>query len=159
MHWSDVGNFPGAGSSPVAMHLLKNLDSHSDTMQPVLFENLDGMSLRELLDFILKLLMRSWISHASVGVRNNETFEFICLKIYAKMDRWNVLHYKTTTKSHHFVYTFLYSGSSHYCCCTAVHSRKRGAWKNVQGIWRAGLNCSASRGLATPATDSYAANK
>jgi len=38
---------------------------------------LDGMSLGELLDFILRFLMRSWISYASVGVRNNAF-----LKIY-----------------------------------------------------------------------------
>jgi len=35
---------------------------------------LDGMSLGELLDFILRFLMRSWISYASVGARNNEYF-------------------------------------------------------------------------------------
>jgi len=61
------------------MHLLKNLDSHSDTMQLAIFKNLDRMSLGELLDFILGFLMRSWISNASVGVRNNEFFEFICV--------------------------------------------------------------------------------
>jgi len=61
------------------MHLLKNLDNHSDTMQLAFFKNLGGMSLGELLDFILRFLMRSWISYASEGVRNNEFFEFICL--------------------------------------------------------------------------------
>jgi len=35
------------------MHLLNNLDNHSDTMQLAIFKNLDGMSLGELLDFIL----------------------------------------------------------------------------------------------------------
>jgi len=48
-------------------------------MQLVIFKKLDGMSLGELSDFILSFLMRSWISYASVGVRNNEFFEFICL--------------------------------------------------------------------------------
>ena len=64
--------------SPLAvpMHLLNKLDNHSDTMQLAIFKNLDGMSLRELLDFILRFLMRSWISCASLGARNNE----ICLK-------------------------------------------------------------------------------
>ena len=61
------------------MHLLKNLDNHSDTMELAIFKNLDGMSLGELLNFILRFLMRSWISYASVGVRYNECFEFICL--------------------------------------------------------------------------------
>jgi len=61
------------------MHLLKNLDNHSDTMQLAIFKNLDGMSLGELLDFIWRFLMRSWISYASGGVRNNEFFEFVCL--------------------------------------------------------------------------------
>jgi len=78
-NWSDVGNFAESGNSPVVMHLLKNLDNQSDTMQLAIFKNLDGMSLGELLDFILRFLMRSWISYASVGVRNNEFFEFICL--------------------------------------------------------------------------------
>jgi len=50
------------------------LDNHSDTMQLAIFKNLDGMSLGELLDFILRFLMRSWISYASVGARNNEFF-------------------------------------------------------------------------------------
>jgi len=51
-NWSDVGNFPGSGNSPVVMHLLTNLDNHSDTMQLAIFKILDGMSLGELLDFI-----------------------------------------------------------------------------------------------------------
>jgi len=71
--------FQESGNSPVVMHLLKNLDNHSDTMQLAFFKNLGGMSLGELLDFILRFLMRSWISYASEGVRNNEFFEFICL--------------------------------------------------------------------------------
>jgi len=45
--------------------LLNNLDNHSDTMQLAIFKNLDGMSLGELLDFILRFLMRSWISLVS----------------------------------------------------------------------------------------------
>jgi len=71
--------FQESGNSPVVMHLLKNLDNQSDTMQLAIFKNLDVMSLGELLDFILRFLMRSWISYASVGVRNNAFFEFICL--------------------------------------------------------------------------------
>ena len=66
--------FQESGNSPVVMHLLKNLDNHSDMMQLAVFKNLDGMSLGELLDFILRLLMRSWISYASAGARNNEFF-------------------------------------------------------------------------------------
>jgi len=66
--------FQESGNSPVVMHLLKNLDSHSDTMQLTIFKNLDGMSLGEPLDFILRILMRSWISCASVGARNGEFF-------------------------------------------------------------------------------------
>jgi len=66
-----VAIFQGSGNSPIVMHLLKNLDNHSDTMQRAVFKNLDGMSLGELLDFILRFLMRSWISYASVGARNN----------------------------------------------------------------------------------------
>ena len=62
--------FQESGNSPVIMHLLNNLDNHSDTMQLAIFKNLDGVSLGELLDFILRFLMRSWISYASVGVRN-----------------------------------------------------------------------------------------
>ena len=71
--------FQESGKSPVVMHLLKNLDNHSDTMQLAVFKKLDGMSLGELLYFILRFLMRSWVSYASVGARNNEFFEFICL--------------------------------------------------------------------------------
>ena len=71
--------FQESGNSPVVTHLLNNLDNHSDTMQLAIFKNLDGMSLGELLDFILRFLMRSWISYASIGVRNNELFEFVCL--------------------------------------------------------------------------------
>jgi len=71
--------FQVSGNSLVLMHLLKNLDNHSDTMQLVISKNFDGMSLGELLDFILRILMRRWISYASVGIRNNEFFEFICL--------------------------------------------------------------------------------
>ena len=37
------------------------------------------MSLGELFDFILRFLMRSWISYASVGARKIEIFEFICV--------------------------------------------------------------------------------
>jgi len=37
----------------------------------------------------------------------------------------------------------IYVTGSSQCCCTAVHSQKRGAWKNVQGFWRDGLNRSA----------------
>ena len=71
--------FQESGNSPVVMHLLNNLDNHSDTMQLTIFNNMDGMSLGELLDFILRFLMRSWISYASVGVINNDFFEVICL--------------------------------------------------------------------------------
>jgi len=71
--------FQVSGNSLVLMHLLKNLDNHSDTMQLAISKNFDGMSLGELLDFILRILMRRWISYASVGIRNNEFFEFICL--------------------------------------------------------------------------------
>ena len=74
--------FQESGNSPVVMHLLNNLDNHSDTMQLAIFKNLDGISLGELLDFILKFLMRSWISYASVGARNDEFFEFMCLIKY-----------------------------------------------------------------------------
>ena len=64
--------FQESGNSPVVMHLLKSLDNHSDRMQLAIFKNLDGMSLGELLDFILRSLMRSWISHESVelGIMN-----------------------------------------------------------------------------------------
>ena len=78
-NWSDVGNFPGVRDSPVVMHLLKSLDNHSDTVQLAIFKIFDGMSLGELLDFILRFSMRSWISYSSVGARNNEFFEFTCL--------------------------------------------------------------------------------
>ena len=59
--------FQESGNSRVAMHLLKKLDNHSDTMQLAIFKNSDGMSLGELLDFILMFLMRSWISYALVS--------------------------------------------------------------------------------------------
>ena len=68
--------FQESGNSPQVIHLLKNLDNHSDTMQLAIFKILDGMSLGELFDFILRFLTRSWISYASVGARNNEFFEF-----------------------------------------------------------------------------------
>jgi len=55
------------------------MDNHSDTIQLAIFTDLDGMSLGELLDFNLRFLMTSWISYASVGARNNEFFELICL--------------------------------------------------------------------------------
>ena len=71
--------FQESWNSPVVMHLLKSLDNHSDTMPLAIFKNLDGMSLGELFDFILRFLMRNWISYASVGARNNEFFGFICL--------------------------------------------------------------------------------
>ena len=71
--------FQEFGNSPVVMHLLRSLDNHSDTMQLAIFKNLDGMSLGELFDFILRFLMRSWISYASVGARKIEIFEFICV--------------------------------------------------------------------------------
>jgi len=74
--------FQESGNSPVVMHLLKNLDSHPDTMQLANFKNLDGISLGELLDFILRFLIRILISYASVGVRNNEFVECICLIKY-----------------------------------------------------------------------------
>ena len=34
--------FQESGNSPVVMHLLNNLDNHSDTMQLAIFKNLDG---------------------------------------------------------------------------------------------------------------------
>ena len=71
--------FQESRNSPAVMHLLKSLDKHSDTIQLAIFRNLDGMSLGELFDFILRFLMRSWISYASVGARNNEFFGFICV--------------------------------------------------------------------------------
>ena len=43
-----VAIFQESGISPVVMHLLKNLDNHSDTMQSAIFKNLDGISLGEL---------------------------------------------------------------------------------------------------------------
>jgi len=49
-------------------------------MQQAILKNLDGISLGELLDFVLRFLMRRWISYASVGARNNELFEFIFLR-------------------------------------------------------------------------------
>ena len=73
-NWSDVGNFPGVreftSSHAFVEEFGQSLDNHSDTMQPAIFKNLDGMSLGELLDFILRFLMRSWISYASVGAGN-----------------------------------------------------------------------------------------
>ena len=42
-NWSDAGNFQESGNSPVFMHLLNNLDNHSDTMQLAIFKNLDEM--------------------------------------------------------------------------------------------------------------------
>ena len=71
--------FQESGNSPIIMHLLKKLDNRLDTMQLAICKNLDGVSLGELLDFVLRFLMRRWISHASVGGRNNEFFEFIFL--------------------------------------------------------------------------------
>ena len=55
---------------------LKKLNNHSDTMQLTVSKNLGGMSLGQLLDFSLKFSMKRWISYASVGVGNNEFFEF-----------------------------------------------------------------------------------
>jgi len=78
-NWSDVGNFAGVREFTSSHAFLKNLDNNSDTMQLAIFKNLFEMSLGELLDFILRFLMRSWISYASVGARNNESFEFICV--------------------------------------------------------------------------------
>jgi len=46
--------FQESRCSPLVMHLMKNLDNHSDTMQLAIFKNLDGMSLGELLDVILR---------------------------------------------------------------------------------------------------------
>ena len=43
------------------------------------FEMCAGLYGHPVLDFILRFLMRRWISYASVGARNNELFEFICL--------------------------------------------------------------------------------
>jgi len=74
--------FQESGNSPMVMHLLKNLDNHSDAMQLTIFKILDGMSLGELSDFITSFLMRHWISYAPVGARNNEFFEFIRLRKY-----------------------------------------------------------------------------
>jgi len=71
--------FQESGYSPVVMHLLKSLDNYSDSMQLAMLKNLHGMSLEELFDFILRFLMRSWSSYASVGARNNEFFGFICV--------------------------------------------------------------------------------
>ena len=71
--------FQESGNSPVVIHLLKSLENHSDTMQLAIFKNLDGMSLGELFDFILRFLMINWISYASIGVKNSEFFKFICL--------------------------------------------------------------------------------
>jgi len=67
--------FQESGKSPIVMYSLKNLDNHADTMQLAIFNKLDGMSMGELLDFILRFLMRSWISpkvwqtSANVSVR------------------------------------------------------------------------------------------
>jgi len=74
--------FQESGNSPVVMHLLNNLDNHSDAMQLAILKNLDGMSLGEILDFILGFLMRSWISYASVGARYNENQ---CIENHALM--------------------------------------------------------------------------
>jgi len=38
------------------------------------------MSSGKLLDFILRFLMRHWISYALVRARNNEFFEFVFLR-------------------------------------------------------------------------------
>jgi len=52
-------------------------------------------------------------------------------------------------------YSAIYVTDRSQCCCTAVHCRKRGVRKNMQGIWRAGSNWSgghvrpAGRCLAT----------
>ena len=53
------------------------------------FQNLNGVSWEELLDFILRFLMRRWISIASVEARNNEFFELICfMKMRVNDRRW-----------------------------------------------------------------------
>jgi len=69
------------------MYMLKKLDNHSDKMQLAIFKNLDEMPLRELLDFVLRFLMRRWISYASVGARNNEFFDFIFLRKFLSGNR------------------------------------------------------------------------
>jgi len=70
------------------MHLLKKLDNHSDTVQLAILKNFDGMSLGELLDFILRFLMRSWISWASLGARNNEFFKLMFEKMPVGVKGW-----------------------------------------------------------------------
>jgi len=83
-NWSDVGNFPGVQEFTSSHAFVEGFGQpfwHNATSY---FQN--GMSLGELLDFILRFLIRSWISYASVGVRNNEFFEFICL-----INVWNVI--------------------------------------------------------------------
>jgi len=45
--------FQESGPSPIVMRVLKKLDNPSDRMQQDILKNLDGMSLGELLDFVL----------------------------------------------------------------------------------------------------------
>ena len=78
-NWSDVGNFPGVQEFTSSHAFVEDLDNHSDTMPLAIFKKLDGMSLGELFDFILRIFVRSWISYAFVGATNNEFFGFICL--------------------------------------------------------------------------------
>jgi len=70
--------FQECGNSPIVMHVLKKLDNHSDIMQLATLKTLNGMSLAEHFHFILRFLMRSWISNASVEL---EIMKFLNLYI------------------------------------------------------------------------------
>ena len=56
-------------------------------LKPAIFKIYDGMSSEELLDFVLRIFMRIWISYASAGARNYEFFEFLSLKKMSPSDR------------------------------------------------------------------------
>jgi len=77
-NWSDVGNFPGVREFTSSHAFVEEFGQpfrHNATSYFQKFGwNVIGRTIR-----FHWFLMRSWISYASVGFRNNEFFEFICL--------------------------------------------------------------------------------
>jgi len=85
--WSDVGYFPGVRELTRSHAFVEEFGQpfwHNATSYFQKF----GMSLGELLDFILRFLMRSWILYASIGARNNEFFEFMFNKMSVSGRGW-----------------------------------------------------------------------
>jgi len=78
--WCDLCKFPRFWEFTCSHAIIDEIGKPSWDNATDCFKNLNGMSWRELSDYISRFLMRTWIAFASAGTRNSDFFKFVCLR-------------------------------------------------------------------------------